>query len=257
LACFLRRLTLSSPLAAERKERRQSRCAGSSIRSARGSPDWRRPCLHHGPRRLLRRPSSRPEAARSFEPRRSPGLPECSQRVCVGARLHSPWRCPCCRQVGSLRQEHADVLHLVHEPEEKGASRGLEPAIDTGGPMGRMVLTGLCRVAEMSLASSVIGNAPASTPRRRRAFTRVILSLSTERALSSRARKGCPNVQATGSTQPRGAPSPFVMLGVALPRRDDCGSRVLFPPLARDARQRGETTLARCPAPSSRARGLC
>jgi hypothetical protein len=52
----------------------------------------------------------------------------------------------------------------------------LEPA--SGGPMGRMVLTGLCRVAEMSLASSVIGNAPASTPRRRRAFTRVILSLS-------------------------------------------------------------------------------
>ena len=49
-ACFLRRLTLSSPLAAERKERRQSRYAGSSIRSARGSPDWLRPCLHHGPR---------------------------------------------------------------------------------------------------------------------------------------------------------------------------------------------------------------
>jgi len=46
------------------------------------------------------------------------------------------------------------------------------------------------------------------------------------------------------------------MLGVALPRRDDCGSRALIPPLARDARKRGETTLARCPAPSSRARGF-
>ena len=142
-----------------------------------------------------------------------------------------------------LGRNTRDVLNLVHELEEKGASlRVLEPA--SGGPMGRMVLTGLCRVAEMSLASSVIGNAPASTPRRRRAFTRVTLSLSTQRALSSRARKGCPNVQATGSTQPRGAPSPFVMLGVALPRRDDCGSRVLFPPLARDARQRRDNARA-------------
>ena len=35
-----------------------------------------------------------------------------------------------------------DVLNLVHELEEKGASlKVLEPAIDTGGPMGRMVLT--------------------------------------------------------------------------------------------------------------------
>jgi DNA invertase Pin-like site-specific DNA recombinase len=38
----------------------------------------------------------------------------------------------------------------VHELEEKGASlRVLEPAIDTGGPMGRMVLTVLGMVAEM------------------------------------------------------------------------------------------------------------
>jgi hypothetical protein len=43
------------------------------------------------------------------------------------------------------------------------------------------------------------------------------------------------------------------MLGVILRRRDDC-SRALLPPLTRDARKRGE--LARCPAPSSRARGL-
>ena len=45
---------------------------------------------------------------------------------------------------------------------------------------------------------------------------------------------------------------PFVMLGVAMPRRDDCGSHAL---LARDARPCGETRLAWCPAPSSRARG--
>ena len=45
-----------------------------------------------------------------------------------------------------------DVLNLVHELEERGASlRVLEPAIDTGGPMGRMVLTVLGMVAEMEL----------------------------------------------------------------------------------------------------------
>ena len=49
---------------------------------------------------------------------------------------------------------------LVHELEEKGASlRVLEPTIDTGGPMGRMVLTVLGMVAEMDLASSVIQRA--------------------------------------------------------------------------------------------------
>ena len=45
-----------------------------------------------------------------------------------------------------------DVLNLVHELEEKGASlRVLEPAIDTGGAMGRLVLTVLGMVAEMEL----------------------------------------------------------------------------------------------------------
>jgi DNA invertase Pin-like site-specific DNA recombinase len=43
-------------------------------------------------------------------------------------------------------------LNLVHELGKKGAGlRGLEPAIDTGGPMGRMVLTVLGMVAEMEL----------------------------------------------------------------------------------------------------------
>jgi DNA invertase Pin-like site-specific DNA recombinase len=52
-----------------------------------------------------------------------------------------------------LGRNTRDVLNLVHELEEKGASlRVLEPAIDTGGPMGRMVLTVLGMVAEMELA---------------------------------------------------------------------------------------------------------
>ena len=51
-----------------------------------------------------------------------------------------------------LGRSTRDVLNLVHELEEKGASlRVLEPAIDTGGPMGRMVVTVLGMVAEMEL----------------------------------------------------------------------------------------------------------
>jgi DNA invertase Pin-like site-specific DNA recombinase len=41
---------------------------------------------------------------------------------------------------------------IAHELEEKGTSlRVLKPAIDTGGPTGRMVLTVLGMVAEMEL----------------------------------------------------------------------------------------------------------
>jgi DNA invertase Pin-like site-specific DNA recombinase len=51
-----------------------------------------------------------------------------------------------------LGRNTRDVLNLVHELEEKGANlRVLEPAIDTGGPMGHMVLTVLGMVAEMEL----------------------------------------------------------------------------------------------------------
>jgi DNA invertase Pin-like site-specific DNA recombinase len=51
-----------------------------------------------------------------------------------------------------LGRNTRDVLNLVRELEEKEASlRALEPAIDTGGPMGRMVLTVLGMVAEMEL----------------------------------------------------------------------------------------------------------
>jgi DNA invertase Pin-like site-specific DNA recombinase len=51
-----------------------------------------------------------------------------------------------------LGRNTRDVLNLVHELQERGASfRVLEPAIDTGGPMGRMILTVLGMVAEMEL----------------------------------------------------------------------------------------------------------
>jgi DNA invertase Pin-like site-specific DNA recombinase len=51
-----------------------------------------------------------------------------------------------------LGRNTRDVLNLVHELEEKGASmRVLEPAIETDGPMGRVVLTVLGMVAEMEL----------------------------------------------------------------------------------------------------------
>ena len=61
-----------------------------------------------------------------------------------------------------LGRNTRDVLNLVHEREEKGASlRVLEPAIDTGGPMDRMVLTVLGIVAEMEL-----GVIPLAAPNR-------------------------------------------------------------------------------------------
>jgi DNA invertase Pin-like site-specific DNA recombinase len=51
-----------------------------------------------------------------------------------------------------LGRNTRDVLNLVHELEQRGANlRVLEPAIDTGGPMGRMVVTVLGMVAEMEL----------------------------------------------------------------------------------------------------------
>jgi DNA invertase Pin-like site-specific DNA recombinase len=51
-----------------------------------------------------------------------------------------------------LGRNTRDVLNLVHELDEKGAClRVLEPAIDTCGPMGRMVITVLGMVAEMEL----------------------------------------------------------------------------------------------------------
>lgn len=51
-----------------------------------------------------------------------------------------------------LGRSTRDVLNLVHELEEKGASlRVLEPEVTTAGDMGRMVITILGMVADMEL----------------------------------------------------------------------------------------------------------
>ncbi|APL95979.1 recombinase family protein [Sphingobium indicum] len=51
-----------------------------------------------------------------------------------------------------LGRSTRDVLNLVHELEERGAAlRVLEPAVDTSGPMGKVVLTVLGMVSEMEL----------------------------------------------------------------------------------------------------------
>lgn len=51
-----------------------------------------------------------------------------------------------------LGRSTRDTLNIVHELEQKGASlRVLEPAVDTAGPIGRVVLTVLGMVAEMEL----------------------------------------------------------------------------------------------------------
>jgi len=57
-----------------------------------------------------------------------------------------------CHKLDRLGRSTRDVLNLVHEIHEKGASlQVLEPAIDTSGPMGTMVLTVLGMVSEMEL----------------------------------------------------------------------------------------------------------
>lgn len=49
-----------------------------------------------------------------------------------------------------LGRDTRDVLNLVHEIKEKGATlRVLSPAIDTSGPLGEVVLTVLGMVAQM------------------------------------------------------------------------------------------------------------
>jgi DNA invertase Pin-like site-specific DNA recombinase len=58
----------------------------------------------------------------------------------------------CVVKLDRLGRSTRDVLNLVHELEQKKAClRVLEPAIDTCGPMGKMVLTVLGMVAEMEL----------------------------------------------------------------------------------------------------------
>src|SRR3546814_8791053 len=51
-----------------------------------------------------------------------------------------------------LGRSTRDVLNLVHELDQKGASlRVLEPEVTTAGSMGRMVITILGMVADMEL----------------------------------------------------------------------------------------------------------
>jgi DNA invertase Pin-like site-specific DNA recombinase len=58
----------------------------------------------------------------------------------------------CVYKLDRLGRSTRDVLNLVHELEQRGASlRVLEPAVDTSGPMGCMVLTVLGMVAQMEL----------------------------------------------------------------------------------------------------------
>ena len=58
----------------------------------------------------------------------------------------------CVHKLDRLGRNTRDVLNLVHELSERGCSlQVLEPAIDTSGPMGAMMLTVLGMVSEMEL----------------------------------------------------------------------------------------------------------
>ena len=70
----------------------------------------------------------------------------------------------------------------------------LERAIDTGGPMGRMLLTVLGMVAEMELGFTRDRQRAGIDAAKSKGIKRAARPLSTERALSPCARKGCPSV---------------------------------------------------------------
>lgn len=58
----------------------------------------------------------------------------------------------CAHKLDRLGRNTRDVLNLVHAINERGCSlQVLEPAIDTSGPMGTMMLTVLGMVSEMEL----------------------------------------------------------------------------------------------------------
>lgn len=72
-----------------------------------------------------------------------------------------------------LGRSTRDVLNLVHELDQKGASlRVLEPEVTTTGSMGRMVITILGMVADMELTFIRTGSAPGSRRRAPKASTK-------------------------------------------------------------------------------------
>jgi Resolvase, N terminal domain len=69
-------------------------------------------------------------------------------RIAIPAPLRYNVTCARWARPDRLGRNTRDVLNLVHEIEQKGGDlRVLEPAIDTSGPMGKMVLTVLGMVA--------------------------------------------------------------------------------------------------------------
>jgi DNA invertase Pin-like site-specific DNA recombinase len=75
------------------------------------------------------------------------------------------------------------VFNLVRELGKKNVSLPmLEPAIDTGGPMGRMVLTVLGMVAETELGFIRDRQRAGIDAAKAKGFTRVVPLLSTARA---------------------------------------------------------------------------
>jgi DNA invertase Pin-like site-specific DNA recombinase len=76
---------------------------------------------------------------------------------------------------------------LIHELEERDASlRMLEPAIDTGGPMGRMVLTILGMVAEMEVDFIRDHRHAGFDAGKAKGISRTVPPLSTARTVSPR-----------------------------------------------------------------------
>src|SRR3546814_2613413 len=79
-------------------------------------------------------------------------ISDCSSDVCASDLfMHTGYELVVLR-LDRLGRSTRDVLNLVHELDEKGASlRILEPEVTTAGDMRRMVITILGMVADMEL----------------------------------------------------------------------------------------------------------
>ena len=143
----------SPPAANEENAGRQSRSIGPFIRSPRGSPDRLRPRLHHGQDTATQKAKLKAAGCTLIRTETvSGGSRNGRSELASILDFIRPGDVLIVVKLDRLGRNTRDVLNLVHELEEKGASlRVLEPAIDTGGPMGRMVLTVLGMVAEMEL----------------------------------------------------------------------------------------------------------